>query len=62
MVNIPPDSNEAGAVYEQANTALDEQYNMTMLDPMAFNNTYTLAVKENLQKRMVLKRLEILKV
>lgn len=45
LVNIPPDSNEAGAVYEQANTALDEQYNMTMLDPMAFNNTYTLAVK-----------------
>ena len=45
LVNIPPDSNETDKVYEQANTALDEQYNMTMLDPMAFNNTYTLAVK-----------------
>ncbi len=38
LVNIPPESNEAEAVYNQANTALDEQYDMTMLEPMAFNN------------------------
>ena len=47
LVNIPPESNEAEAVYNQANTALDEQYDMTMLEPMAFNNTYTLAVKRD---------------
>lgn len=47
LVKIPPESNEADAVYEQANTALDEQYEMTLLEPMAFNNTYTLAVKRD---------------
>src|SRR5690625_274617 len=40
------ESREEEAVYEQAKTSLEEEYGMTLLEPMAFNNTYTLAVKE----------------
>lgn len=50
LVKVPPESNEAEQVYIQANDALDEQYGMTMLEPMAFNNTYTLAVKRDFAK------------
>ncbi|WP_020008525.1 ABC transporter permease/substrate-binding protein [Salinicoccus albus] len=46
LTNETPESNEEAAVYEQAKSSLEEQYDMTLLDPMAFNNTYTLAVKE----------------
>lgn len=37
-------SNVKEDVYEQAKTGLAEQYDMTLLEPMDFNNTYTLAV------------------
>lgn len=40
-----PESKEESAVYEQAKSSLEEQFDMTMLEPMEFNNTYTLAVK-----------------
>ncbi|MFA7745329.1 ABC transporter permease/substrate-binding protein [Salinicoccus roseus] len=39
------DSKEEEAVYEQAKSSLEEQFDMTLLEPMEFNNTYTLAVK-----------------
>lgn len=39
------DSKEEEAVYEQANSSLEEQFDMTLLEPMEYNNTYTLAVK-----------------
>ncbi|MCG7331281.1 ABC transporter permease/substrate-binding protein [Salinicoccus roseus] len=39
------DSKEEEAVYEQANRSLEEQFDMTLLEPMEYNNTYTLAVK-----------------
>ena len=38
-------SKEEEAVYEQANRSLEEQFDMTLLEPMEYNNTYTLAVK-----------------
>lgn len=41
-----PESNEESEVYEQAKSSLEEQFDMTLLEPMDFNNTYTLAVKE----------------
>ncbi len=35
-------------VYETCVKELEEQYNLTMLDPLGFNNTYTLAVQKQL--------------
>ncbi|OZT11929.1 glycine/betaine ABC transporter permease [Priestia aryabhattai] len=39
-----PDSNEASEVYEQAKIGLKEKFDLAYLQPMAFNNTYTLTV------------------
>ncbi len=41
------ESKEEKAVYEQAKSSLEEEFDMTLLEPMEFNNTYTLAVKED---------------
>ena len=38
------DSTDSREVYEQARDGLAEQYGMTLLDPMQYNNTYALAV------------------
>lgn len=38
------DSTDRDDVYQQAKEGLYEQYNLVMLEPMDFNNTYTLAV------------------
>src|SRR5699024_3653888 len=41
-------SNDAEEVYEQAKEGMLEQYDMVFLEPMIFNNTYTVAVTEKL--------------
>ncbi|MGX7172864.1 ABC transporter permease/substrate-binding protein [Enterococcus ratti] len=41
--------------YKQANLLLNEQYNMNFLPPMAYQNTYTLAVKKTFAKEHDLK-------
>ena len=56
-----PTSNDEQAVYEQANKALQKEYNMTMLEPMKFNNTYALAVKKEYAKKHELKTISDLK-
>lgn len=43
------------AVYEQARDGLEEQYNMALLEPMDFSNTYTLAVTSELAEEYDLK-------
>ncbi|PIC86940.1 glycine/betaine ABC transporter permease [Sporosarcina sp. P20a] len=43
-------SNDRDEVYEQARKGLDEEFNMTLLTPMSFNNTYTLAVSKAFQE------------
>ncbi|PIC79288.1 glycine/betaine ABC transporter permease [Sporosarcina sp. P18a] len=48
-------SNDRDEVYEQARKGLDEQFNMTFLTPMSFNNTYTLAVSKAFQEEYRLK-------
>ncbi|ARJ39193.1 glycine/betaine ABC transporter permease [Sporosarcina ureae] len=48
-------SNDRDEVYEQARKGLDEQFNMTFLTPMSFNNTYTLAVSKAFQEEYGLK-------
>ncbi|MFA1820796.1 ABC transporter permease/substrate-binding protein [Virgibacillus oceani] len=40
------DSNEAEAVYEQARDGMNDMYDMALLQPMAFNNTYTVATTQ----------------
>jgi osmoprotectant transport system permease protein len=42
--DVPEPGAEAEAVYESARTGLAEEYDMILLEPMAFNNTYALAV------------------
>ena len=39
--------NDPQAVYDLCVAALNEQYNLLMLDPLGFNNTYTLSVRED---------------
>lgn len=40
------ESNDAKEVYEQAKIGMDERYDMVLLQPMAFNNTYAVATTE----------------
>src|SRR5699024_7779543 len=42
--DIPEPGTSPEAVFEEARDGLAEEYDMTLLEPMAFNNTYTLAV------------------
>ncbi|TDQ39770.1 ABC transporter permease/substrate-binding protein [Aureibacillus halotolerans] len=48
-------STDERAVYEQAKAGLAARYQMAYLEPMAFNNTYTLAVKEEFAEENGLK-------
>ena len=41
---IPEAGTPEEVVFEDARDGLAEEYDMTLLEPMAFNNTYTLAV------------------
>ncbi len=41
---IPEPGTSEEEVFEHARDGLQEEYDMTLLEPMAFNNTYTLAV------------------
>ncbi|EHM70798.1 ABC transporter permease/substrate-binding protein [Staphylococcus pettenkoferi] len=44
-------SKEGPKVYHQAKQSLEKKYDMTMLKPMKYNNTYALAVKEDFAKK-----------
>lgn len=61
LVKEAPESNDVEVVYNQANTALDSEFDMTMLEPMMFNNTYTLAVKKDFAEENNLTTIEDLK-
>ncbi|WP_208559403.1 ABC transporter permease/substrate-binding protein [Marinilactibacillus kalidii] len=43
---VPEPGTTEEEVYEEANKRLNEEYDMTLLEPMAYNNTYTLAVQK----------------
>ncbi|GAB3066520.1 ABC transporter permease/substrate-binding protein [Virgibacillus ainsalahensis] len=55
------DSNEAQEVYEQARIGMKEVYGMEFLEPMAFNNTYTVATTEDLAEQYDLEEIGDLK-
>ncbi len=40
-------SKQENKVYQQAKSSLEDKYDMTMLKPMKYNNTYSLAVKKD---------------
>jgi len=42
------ESNDAREVYEQARIGMEERFDLVLLEPMVFNNTYTLAVTKEL--------------
>src|SRR5699024_6477339 len=46
FLNETANSNDKEEVYQQAHDGLLKEYELKMLDPMAYNNTYTLAVSE----------------
>lgn len=48
-------STERGEVYDQARTGMLKRYDMEMLEPMDYNNTYALAVPKQLAEKEELK-------
>ena len=48
-------SKQENKVYQQAKSSLEDKYDMTMLKPMQYNNTYSLAVKKDFAKKHNLK-------
>ena len=44
-------SNDASEVYEQARKGMLEEYDMLLLKPMSFNNTYSVAITEELSSK-----------
>src|SRR5699024_1454845 len=47
FLNETATSNDKEEVYQQAHDGLLKEYDLKLLDPMAYNNTYTLAVSED---------------
>ncbi|WP_412519542.1 ABC transporter permease/substrate-binding protein [Staphylococcus simulans] len=55
LTKEPLKSKEEAKVYDQAKQSLEKKEHMTMLKPMKYNNTYTLAVKRDFAKQHGLK-------
>ncbi|MCH4355584.1 glycine/betaine ABC transporter permease [Staphylococcus sp. HMSC068D03] len=54
-------SKKEDAVYQQVKQSLEKKYDMTMLKPMKYNNTYALAVKKDFAKENNIKTIGDLK-
>ena len=61
LTKEPLESKDEAEVYEQAKSSLEEQFDMTLLEPMQFNNTYTLAVKREFAEEHDLETISDLK-
>lgn len=61
LLKETPKSTDRDEIYEQAKEGLFNQYNLVMLEPMKFNNTYALAVTNELAKQYDLKNISDLK-
>lgn len=57
----PAVSTDRGEVYEQARTGMKEQFGMELLQPMAYNNTYALAIPDQLASEYGLQSISDLK-
>ncbi|WP_046176170.1 osmoprotectant update ABC transporter permease/substrate-binding subunit OpuFB [Domibacillus indicus] len=47
----PAESTDSHAVYEQARDGMNEQFDMRLLEPMQYNNTYALAIPSSLAEQ-----------
>src|SRR5699024_4010340 len=56
-----PKSTTEKDVYNQANDSLEKKFDTQLLEPMKYNNTYALAVKEEYAKKHNLKTISDLK-
>ncbi|WP_042349389.1 osmoprotectant update ABC transporter permease/substrate-binding subunit OpuFB [Bacillus massiliigorillae] len=54
-------SNNRAEVYEQASKGMLEQFDMTLLKPMSYNNTYALAVSKQIAEQYQLKNISDLR-
>ncbi|QHT46767.1 ABC transporter permease/substrate-binding protein [Bacillus sp. SB49] len=61
LLDEEAESNDKKEVYLQAKRGLAETYDMAYLEPMAFNNTYTVATTEEIAERYNLETMEDLK-
>ncbi|GGB00494.1 ABC transporter permease/substrate-binding protein [Macrococcus hajekii] len=61
LVKETPKGNTEEAVYQQAKESIARQYDMALLDPMKYNNTYALAVKRSYAEEHGLKTISDLK-
>ncbi|GGN98386.1 ABC transporter permease/substrate-binding protein [Saccharibacillus kuerlensis] len=51
LLKTPAVSRNAREVYEQARDGLKSEFNMALLEPMAYNNTYALAMSQRLAEQ-----------
>src|SRR5690625_920812 len=61
FLNEEAQSTNENEVYEQARKGLEEEYDMALLEPMSFNNTYTVAVTSDLAIEYDLNKISDLK-
>ncbi|MDU1848075.1 MAG: osmoprotectant update ABC transporter permease/substrate-binding subunit OpuFB [Niallia nealsonii] len=61
FLNETADSTNQKVVYQQARDGMLERYQMVMLEPMKYNNTYALAVSNDLAKQFGLETISDLK-
>lgn len=61
LLDDKADSNKAQEVYEQAKKGMEETYQMVFLEPMAYNNTYTVATTKELAEQYNLQEIGDLK-
>ena len=54
-------SNDEGEVYQQAKVGLEDQFDLIYLEPMQFNNTYTLSVEKSFGEKYGLETISDLK-
>ena len=60
VLDNPPIS-DVKKVYDTSKKSIQEKYNLTLLKPMSFNNTYAMAIKETLAKKYNISKLSDLK-
>lgn len=61
LLKETPNSTNRKEIYEQAEAGLFEQYDLVMLEPMKFNNTYALAISNELAEQHGVKNISDLK-
>src|SRR5699024_4292256 len=61
LLNDKTSSNDAEEVYKQAKKGLEKEYNMVFLEPMEYNNTYTVATTAEVAKKYHLENIIDLK-